>query len=311
MPSGFARGSASHKAILIAPPNGDRDHSSLRGWLQEEGLGVETRGGSAAVRCSDPDLIILIHDPPRFDGMAVLRRVISRSADHVLVAIVVSDSRPVSAEESLGLAHMDLLPSRPGRDAFRNSVESALRMRRRLVELEDRADRDGLTGLANRHALERRLAMECLRHRESGEPLTLLMADLDLFKQVNDRHGHLVGDELLRGVAAEFLRSVRESDFVARYGGEALVILAPDCDAICGEVLAERTRRRIAELPLAELRLEHPVTLSLGAVTADSRQDMVPDLLLYRADHALYEAKTAGRNAVRIWSELTHPTLSR
>src|SRR4051794_19753178 len=127
-------------------------------------------------------------------------------------------------------------------------VGSALRTKALLDLLESRAHLDGLTELGNRFALRERLPREWEVCRRRNCPMSAVIADLDHFKKINDRHGHSAGDEVLRLAAATLRRHVREGDFVARYGGEEFVVIAPDSNLDGALVMAERFRREIADL---------------------------------------------------------------
>ena len=162
---------------------------------------------------------------------------------------------------------------------------------------------DPLTGWHNRRYLEARLREELARGRRSRLPIACLMIDIDHFKAVNDRFGHLAGDEVLRGVARRIAAEVRSSDVAARYGGEEFVILLPGTDARAASVLAERIRAAVARQPF-ELGDGHeplPVTVSVGVADClvESGEDgNAGEALLARADAALYAAKAGGRNMV-------------
>ncbi len=180
------------------------------------------------------------------------------------------------------------------------SLESAVN-RARLVRS---GFTDVLTGWHNRRYLQSRLHEELARCRRDRTPLTCLMIDVDHFKSVNDRFGHLAGDEVLRQLAECISGQVRGSDVSARYGGEEFVVLLPRTGIAAGFLLAERIREAVAaepfELP-AGSRL--PVTVSIGVaehgLTGDERDlTVVAARLLASADVALYEAKAGGRNAV-------------
>jgi diguanylate cyclase (GGDEF)-like protein/PAS domain S-box-containing protein len=163
---------------------------------------------------------------------------------------------------------------------------------------------DGLTGLANRRAFDQALDREWMRTLREGSEISLLLLDIDHFKQFNDRYGHQVGDDCLRAVAAAVCRSVRASDSVARYGGEEIAVILPST-LIAGAVeVAEKVRCAVAAL-----RLSHEgnpeggngVTVSIGAATALARIGgtmKMPESLLLAADHAMYKAKHEGRNRV-------------
>ncbi len=162
---------------------------------------------------------------------------------------------------------------------------------------------DALTGWSNRRYLEARLHEEIARCRRERAPLACLMIDVDHFKAVNDRYGHLVGDDVLRGVARRIGNEVRGSDVAARYGGEEFVILLPATEAQAGGVLAERIRAVVADRPfeLGGGREPLRVTVSIGVAHLDPEAAGAADAgarLIASADAALYEAKAAGRNRV-------------
>ncbi|RMF47323.1 MAG: sensor domain-containing diguanylate cyclase [Deltaproteobacteria bacterium] len=163
--------------------------------------------------------------------------------------------------------------------------------------LHDMAMRDGLTGLYNRREFHHRLQAEFDRARRRQSPLSILMMDIDHFKKVNDTYGHLVGDEVLREVAARVGRHIRTMDFLARYGGEEFVIITPEPHQ-GALVLAERIRAQVADEPvlISDGQLL-PVTISLGCATWPDQGET--DLeLVNLADQALYSAKEQGRNRV-------------
>jgi diguanylate cyclase (GGDEF)-like protein len=158
---------------------------------------------------------------------------------------------------------------------------------------------DSLTGVANRRQLFLRLEQEFSRSVRFGDPLSLLMIDLDLFKQINDRHGHTVGDGVLRGVALALRRNVRKIDVVARYGGEEFCIVLPRVGKPEALEVAEKLRRAVsaAALPGPEGKGPLRVTISIGVATLGIDADDVGSLV-EKADVALYEAKRLGRDQV-------------
>ncbi len=167
-----------------------------------------------------------------------------------------------------------------------------------LVEL---SSRDPLTGLANRRAFDLALAREIDRVARSGEPALLLALDIDHFKRVNDVHGHQAGDQVIRHVASALLDSVRPMDLVARVGGEEFAIILPNCPNTFGETVAERVRRRVAQMPVAiGLRQQIGVTISIGGAYAPQWVRSTGALWHERADLQLYCAKTQGRNQVQL-----------
>ncbi|MBN1771966.1 MAG: diguanylate cyclase [Deltaproteobacteria bacterium] len=163
---------------------------------------------------------------------------------------------------------------------------------RRVQEL---SVRDALTKVYNRRFLDDRLAAEVAYARRHGTSLSLLMIDIDHFKAVNDLHGHPVGDEVLRQVAAELRRRLRAEDILARYGGEEFCVLARGIEAQGALVMAERLRKGVESL-VVHLETAIRVTVSIGAATAAGGPDLTEATLVEEADRLLYRAKNAGRN---------------
>ena len=168
-----------------------------------------------------------------------------------------------------------------------------------LAEAELRSNTDALTGLANRRSLDEFFRTSMIRAMETGEPLCALMIDIDHFKNFNDTHGHLIGDQVLRLVAKVLQDSVREGDLAARYGGEELTAVLPGADLETCKSVAERVRKRIADAKLTRRTTGQEigsVTVSIGV--AQFRLPESAEALIERCDRGLYQAKSAGRNRV-------------
>jgi diguanylate cyclase (GGDEF)-like protein len=169
----------------------------------------------------------------------------------------------------------------------------------RLRMTEEARDRDGLTGTFNKRYLQRRLAEEVGKAGSLEVPLSLLILDIDHFKNYNDTNGHLEGDEVLKTVGEILKSSIREDDVAARYGGEEFVVLYPGATKAQALRLAEGLRRAVEShrFPYGGRQPLGSVTISGGVATFP--EDAASDIdLIRRADHALYEAKAAGRNRV-------------
>jgi diguanylate cyclase (GGDEF)-like protein len=180
----------------------------------------------------------------------------------------------------------------------------ALQIAHRLERAEREGSTDGLTGLANRRALDRRLAEELERARRAGSSVALALLDLDSFKQVNDTFGHAVGDEVLRQVATLLRDHTRTADLAARYGGEEFALLLPATSLTEAIAAAEQVRKRIGAHPWAEVDPALVITVSIGvaAASAGEKLDTQPldgAELLARADRHLYHAKHAGKDRVK------------
>lgn len=160
------------------------------------------------------------------------------------------------------------------------------------VQLRDLAERDGLTGVANRRRFDAFLAASLVAAAQTRRPVAVLLADVDHFKAYNDANGHLAGDNVLRCVAAALLRSVRDDTLVARFGGEEFCLVVPQCDLAAAAELGRRLCVVVAE--------SCGVTISVGAAATVPEATDAVERLLARADEALYRAKREGRNRVAL-----------
>jgi diguanylate cyclase (GGDEF)-like protein len=197
------------------------------------------------------------------------------------------------ADQMAGAIHMA---------AINRELEDAnARLTRANRRLSRISARDGLTGIANRRRFDRRLALEWRRAARAQRPLSLLLADIDCFKDYNDLHGHQQGDACLRQVAQGLASSLhRAGDMVARYGGEEFAVLLADTDESHAATTAEMLRARVEAMgiPHGASGVSAVVTLSLGVATTRPRAGLHPLPLVESADRALYLAKRAGRNRV-------------
>ncbi|MEO0971936.1 MAG: diguanylate cyclase [Pseudomonadota bacterium] len=206
----------------------------------------------------------------------------------------------------LGLAYLGYRVALRGQRRRQLSLERLVdqrtyELRNALETVEQMSRRDPLTQVANRRHFEERLREEWTRTVRHGLPLTVVLLDIDFFKQYNDSAGHLAGDDCLKGVAQALAANVRQHDFVARYGGEEFIALLPDTNAEAARIAAGRMQACIRELAIA-----HPgrrdglgvVTASAGFSTAESGHVDKPEELIQRADEALYRAKSLGRDRV-------------
>jgi diguanylate cyclase (GGDEF)-like protein len=139
--------------------------------------------------------------------------------------------------------------------------------------------------------------------KTAGKPLTLLMLDVDKFKAINDRFGHQVGDQVLAELGKLLRTSARPKDFAARYGGEELALILPETPRAVGANIAEALRLAVAKQPITCGKLQVPATVCVGVATLEPKSLMTdPSHLLKAADLAVYAAKRAGRNCVKIFS---------
>ena len=175
---------------------------------------------------------------------------------------------------------------------------------RRLAVLEQENINDPLMGIFNRRYLDRQLDIEVAEARRYRLPLAVLLLDLDYFKQINDTYGHLSGDSLLKRYGQLVVNTVRETDMVTRYGGDELLVIAPNTARVAAANLADRLRRAVAAAPLAPAsenapQPENKITVSIGVACLGPACSSTRALIA-SVDAALYRAKREGRNRVVI-----------
>lgn len=174
----------------------------------------------------------------------------------------------------------------------------ATQIRAKLQEEHKRAMTDTLTQLPNREAFNERMNLEYERWLRYRQPATLVVADIDLFKRVNDQYGHLAGDKVLQIIAKEIKSRIRKTDFLARFGGEEFVVIMPETTEEMAYAVIEKTREMIGRLPFHFRNEDVQITMSFGIV---SFQDDISETDLFDiADKALYKAKKDGRNRISI-----------
>jgi diguanylate cyclase (GGDEF)-like protein len=171
----------------------------------------------------------------------------------------------------------------------------ALHQRRSTLRMRALAMTDELTGVPNRRSV---LALLAQLLRRSATPTSILIMDIDHFKSINDRHGHLIGDETLRSITANLCEAVAEPAVFGRLGGEEFAVVLPATDLDQAIIIAERLRERVIRIDLSRWLGERRITVSIGIATSVPTRDSI-SIMLRRADAALYAAKDAGRNCVR------------
>lgn len=189
----------------------------------------------------------------------------------------------------------------------RQLIDRNQKLREATTHLRDLATRDPLTRLPNRRAAFEQLHSECARHRRQREamdkqPLCVALLDIDHFKQINDRHGHLAGDACLRAIGEALQTDLREGDFVARYGGEEFILALPTTSLADAVQVANRIRAQVHALNAKTLAdIDDSITVSIGLTTHEPGERL--EQTLARADAALYTAKENGRNRVEVAQE--------
>lgn len=179
-----------------------------------------------------------------------------------------------------------------------------LDLRKSKEQLQKMALTDPLTQLGNRATFDMSLKQAIARAQRNEKPVSLLMIDLDFFKQFNDTFGHQTGDKVLREIARSISCSARDSDVCCRYGGEEFSVILPDTDADNAQVLAERIHKEVARTSRRLQLGPQPITVSIGIGSTSLQRIAHPRTLIEEADRALYMAKEKGRNRTETWQQL-------
>jgi two-component system, cell cycle response regulator len=259
-----------------------------------------------------PQMVILDWMMPGLDGLELCRKLRQHGeGPYRYLLLVTAKDNKQDVVAGLEAGADDYLTKPFDVDELRARVRSGnriLQLQDALLQAHEKlrydAAHDGLTGIWNRRAILDLLRKEVERHHRNGQPLGIIMADVDHFKQINDSYGHLAGDMVLREVVERIAQSMRSYDFVGRYGGEEFLIIVPGCDAPALAANAERIRSAIALHSIRTDTAQLSITLSLGVVSMPANSVFDYESMLHAADVALYRAKANGRDRVEIASSI-------
>jgi diguanylate cyclase (GGDEF)-like protein len=290
--------------VLIADDEVDSGDSMallLQLWGYEPVVVHEGTAALATLQGSDaPRLALLDWKMPGLDGIQVCREVRKGALPYNYLILVTGLGGREQMLEGLEAGADEFLTKPVEPAELKARLWAGCRIIAMQEQLCDQASHDALTGLWNRAGVLNILDRELERGRREQRPVAVMLADLDHFKRINDTHGHLVGDAVLREAARRLLDSVRPYDAVGRYGGEEFLVVLPGCVADSALSLAERLRQCIAAAPIEVDGTVVLITLSLGVAVASSDAESNSIELLRAADAALYDAKRAGRNRVHL-----------
>lgn len=296
--------------ILIAEDSGPSRlvlERSLANWGYEVVSCKDGMGAWEVLQSENaPRLAILDWMMPGFSGPEICRMLRQKAPEpYTYILLLTSKSQKEDLVEGMEAGADDYLTKPFDTHELRARLRAGIRILNLQAELlaareeiRQQAMRDSLTGLWNRRSIMEILMRELVRGFRERSPVAVLMMDLDHFKQINDRHGHIAGDQVLQEASRRLLSSVRPYDGIGRYGGEEFLIVLPGCDESSVFHRAESMRLAISELPVMSGAVPLQVTASFGATVCPTGYAVESLPLIHLADEALYDAKRSGRNRV-------------
>mgnify|MGYP001231147982 CR=1 FL=1 len=299
--------------ILLVEDSSIERHR-VGGCLTEWGLDfVAVESGTEAVAMAEgpepPNLVLLDWMLPGLDGIEVCRRIRTNgaTAPYTYIVMLTAKSRKQDLLHAMAAGADDYL----AKPVDPSELRARIMVGKRILELQQSlrfaATHDFLTNLLNRSEILAAIEKELSRSGREGKPTTIMMADIDHFKRINDSLGHAAGDEVLKEVARRLKSDLRPYDVVGRYGGEEFVIILPGCDLTTGARRANEIRNLVAKDPILTLFGTTTAAVSLGVTATSEHTESVSDLL-GEADVCMYAAKKKGRNRVEFLSATARQT---
>jgi len=296
--------------ILIADDSVISRHlldATLRKWGYEVAIACDGEEAWHILQQDDaPPIAILDWMMPGLTGTEVCRLVRQRAREpYTYILLLTSKALKEDLVEGMDAGADDYIV----KPFDQHELQVRLRAGTRLIDLQaqllsarealrEQATRDALTGLWNRSSMLEILAREISRARREQTPLGVVLLDLDHFKNINDTYGHLAGDAVLREAARRLQQCIRTYDSIGRYGGEEFLVVFPGCEEANAARQAERLRSVLSTDPLLLTETTVTLTASFGVTSWNPGEDTDTELLIRRADEAMYRAKKLGRNRV-------------
>lgn len=313
-----AQGDPPPLSTILVIEDSPRQRAEVRAALEESGFFdsvIEANDGIEGLRLmlsASPDMVLCGLEMPGLNGEKLLRmcRRAGNSDDSVSFIVLTAVTDPARRARLLQEGASDTI-TKPFHTAdliarvglHLKLAQTQRELREKNHELQRLSRTDFLTGVANRRHLEDMLSAEFARSRRNGVPFSVALGDIDLFKSVNDEHGHLVGDSVLVGVADAMRQTVRDTDCGGRFGGEEFLAILSNNDCAGARIFAERWRELVEDIKIEVKNGETAsATISIGVACWNPDLDS-PEPIIRWADEALYRAKASGRNRVCVYSD--------
>lgn len=295
-----------NKHRLVAVDRAEDFHDVVDGW---KGLEFESNTGLVSMVVKNRHYLPFGGNLREGPTVLLTRNEVLEDLESMLVLPLIVSDRPMG---TLIVAHRRAgqfdTERREMLEVVANQVAVTLQNAALYAQMEEMATTDGLTGLANHRTFQTRLDETIARHRRQSRTFCLLLTDIDHFKNVNDTHGHPVGDEVLRQVARCFEKCLRETDVPCRYGGEEFAIILEDTDLEGARIIADRLRVEVSNLEFTSEHGSFSCTISMGLTHWPADGDHKQHLIEL-TDQALYHSKRNGRNSVTAHIDIAEPVL--
>jgi len=253
-----------------------------------------------------PKMAILDWVMPGMDGLTVCRKIRENSEGiYIYILLLTSKNEKKDLIEAMEAGVDDFIAKPPDRRELKMRLRVGMRITNLHGILRHQSTHDFLTGLLNRFAIMDELKKELNRSGRSGKSISIGMADIDNFKQINDTYGHQAGDTVLTQISERIKLSLRSYDAVGRYGGEEFLLVLSKSGQKKAKTIGEKIRSAIAKYPFKIPQGDIHVTMSIGMTTIKPTKKIEIDTLIKMADQALYDAKAGGRDQV-VFSKFTN-----